>query len=91
MRERKTPLNKKKSPKYRQGSQEIPPKAQDKKGNKTMTMKELLTAVVEGTVVTAEMAEKAQAEADALIEELKARAGDKFSEAVGLVKEIISR
>ena len=45
-----------------------------KKGNKTMTMKELLTAVVEGTVVTAEMQEKAQAELVKMATEAERRA-----------------
>ena len=39
-----------------------------------MTMKELLTAVTEGTVVTAEMAEKAQAELAKMATEAEKRA-----------------
>jgi hypothetical protein len=46
----------------------------NEKGNKTMTIKELLTATVEGAVVTAEMQEKAQAELVKMAAEAERRA-----------------
>jgi hypothetical protein len=63
VREQKTPLNKKENDTLK-----------NEKGNKTMTMKELLTAVVEGAVVTAEMQEKAQAELAKMAAEAEKRA-----------------
>jgi hypothetical protein len=63
VREQKTPLNKKENDTLK-----------NEKGNKTMTMKELLTATVEGAVVTAEMQEKAQAELVKMAAEAERRA-----------------
>ena len=52
-----------------------------------MTMKEMLTKVVEGAVVDAEMAEKAQAELAKMAKESATRAAKAKEKAAAIVRE----